>query len=153
MVCCHKDEATGTKGDDMRRTNKMFATGLFLSALIGVSASFGAVASSTTRTNSGGGVTAKVTRLDSEPNGDLRFQVVLDTHSVDLGAYDLKKITILRDRAANVYHPTAVENKGSGHHRSATVTFARPAKSTKQVELVIKDIAGVKERVFQWELE
>lgn len=137
----------------MPRTNKIFLTGLLLSALIGGSASFNAVAAPATRTNSGGGVTVKVTRLDSKATGDLRFQVVLDTHSVDLDAYDLKKLGFLRDRAGKVYQPTGVENKGSGHHRSAIVTFARPARDIKQVDLVIKDIGGVKERVFQWALE
>lgn len=137
----------------MRRTKKMFLTGLLLSAVIGLSASFSAAAAPTTRTNSGGGVTVKVTRLDSKANGDLRFQVVLDTHSVDLDAYDFKKIAILRDRAANVYYPTSVESTGSGHHRSAIVSFAKPANGTKNVELVIQGIAGVKERVFQWELQ
>ena len=94
-----------------------------------------------------------VPRLDSKATDDLRFQIVLDTHSVDLDAYDLKTLAILRDRGGRVYQPARVENKGSGHHRSAIVTFAKPAKDSKQVELVIKDIAGVKERVFRWPLE
>lgn len=137
----------------MRRTKKMFLTGLLLSGVIGLSASFSAAASPTTRTNSGGGVTVKVTPVDLKASGSLRFEVVLDTHSVDLDAYDLKKLTIVRDRAANVYHPTSVESKGSGHHRSATVIFPKPSNNTKQVELVIQGIAGVRERVFPWELQ
>jgi hypothetical protein len=47
----------------------------------------------------------------------------------------------------------SVENKGSGHHREITVSFAKVATGTKRVELVIKDIAGVKERIFRWDLE
>lgn len=135
----------------MRRIIKIGLAGMVLSALIGGGAGFGTAASNATRTNSGGGVTVKVTPVDLKASGDLRFEVVLDTHSVDLDAYDLKSLVILRDRAANVYHPTAVESKGSGHHRSATVIFAKPSNSTKHVELVIRGVAGVKERVFQWE--
>jgi hypothetical protein len=137
----------------MRSINKIGLAGLVLSALIGVGASFGAAASHTTRTNSGGGVIVKVTPLDLKASGDLRFEVVLDTHSVDLDAYDLKRLIVLRDGAANVYHPTSVESKGSGHHRTPTVSFASPSNGNKNIELVIKGIAGVKERIFQWQLE
>jgi len=137
----------------MRRINKIGLAGLVLSALIGGGAGFGTAASDATRTNSGGGVTVKVTPVYLKASGDLRFEVVLDTHSVDLDAYDLKRLIVLRDRAANVYHPTSVESKGSGHHRTATVSFASPSNGNKNIELVIKGIAGVKERIFQWQLE
>lgn len=131
----------------------MFLAGLLLTGLaVGVESS-GAAAAPTTRTDSGGGVTVKVTPVGLKASGALRFEVVLDTHSVDLDAYDLKRLVVLRDRAGNVYHPTSVESKGSGHHRSATVIFPTPSNNTKHVELVIQGVAGIKERVFQWELE
>ncbi len=38
--------------------------------------------------------------------------------------------------------------EGSGHHRSAVVEFDNP--KMKEVEIVIKDVAGVKERVFKF---
>jgi hypothetical protein len=135
------------------RPIKRLWAGVVLTALLGAGESFGATVPNTTRTDSGGGVTVKVTPLDSKTRGDLRFQVVLDTHSVDLDGYDLKSLTILRDGAANIYHPKDVESKGSGHHRQATVTFAKPKDSVKRIELVIKGVAGVHERVFQWDLE
>jgi hypothetical protein len=137
----------------MRRINKIGLAGLVLSALIGGGAGFGTAASNATRTNSGGGVTVKVTPVDLKTKGDLRFQVVLDTHSVNLDAYDFKTIAVLRDDSAKSYSPTAVENKGSGHHREAVLSFPKPSPETKRVELLIKDVAGVKERTFQWELQ
>jgi hypothetical protein len=132
---------------------KVFVAGLVLGGLLGGSEVFGAAATHATRTDSGGGVTVKVTFLDLKASGDLRFQVVLDTHSVNLDGYDLKAISVLRDNAGNTYSPTAVENKGSGHHRETTVSFAKVASGTKRVELVIKDVAGVKERIFRWDIE
>lgn len=132
---------------------RVFVAGLLLSGLLVMSESLGAAASHTTRTDSGGGVTVKVTLLDSKTSGELRFQVVLDTHSVNLDGYDLKSLSSLRDDAGNLYLPTAVENKGSGHHRQSTVLFSKVAPSTKRVELVIKDVAGVKERLFRLNLE
>ena len=131
----------------------MFLAGLLLTGLaVGVESS-GAAASPKTRTHSGGGVTVKVTALDSKTKGDFRFQVVLDTHSVNLDAYDFKTIAVLRDDSAKGYSPTAVENKGSGHHREAVLSFPKPSPETKRVELLIKDVAAVKERTFQWELQ
>ncbi len=131
----------------------VFVAGLLLSGVLGGGESFGATAPHTTRTDSGGGVIVKVTYLNTKTSDDLRFQVVLDTHSVNLDGYDLKTITVLRDDAGNTYLPTAVENKGSGHHRETTVNFARIANGTKRVELVVKGVAGVKERIFRWDLD
>jgi len=141
------------KGEIIVKRLKVIVAGLILSGLLGSGGSFAATASLATRTNSGGGVTVKVTPLDSKTNGDLRFQVVLDTHSVNLDAYDFKTIAVLRDDSAKSYSPTAVENKGSGHHREAVLSFPKPSPETKRVELLIKDVAGVKERTFQWELQ
>jgi hypothetical protein len=141
------------KGESAMKPIKVFLAGLLLSGVLGSGESFGAAASHTTRTDSRGGVTIEVTYLDSKGADDLRFQVLLDTHSVNLDSYDLKTISVLRDEAGNTYLPTAVENKGSGHHREATVRFAKIASGIKRIELVIKDVAGVKERIFRWDLE
>jgi len=84
---------------------------------------------------------------------DPRFQVVLDTHSVALDSYDLKSITVLRDDVGKSYAPTEAENKGSGHHREVTLTFPKVSPDAKRVEIIIKDLAGVKERTFRWNLE
>ena len=79
-----------------------------------------------------------------------RFSITLDTHSVNLDGYDLKALSILRDDTGIVLQPTGVENKGSGHHREVILTFPRPSLKRTWLELVIKDIAGEKERIFRW---
>lgn len=114
---------------------------------------FGAAASNMTQSVAGGGVTTKVTYLNPTSIDDPRFQVVLDTHSVDLDAYDLNTHAVLRDGAGKTYAPVAAENKGGGHHRQVTLIFPKLTQESKRVELVIKDIAGVKERTFVWNLE
>ncbi|MGB7946084.1 MAG: hypothetical protein WCH75_00235, partial [Candidatus Binatia bacterium] len=106
-----------------------------------------------TRTHVGGGVTAKVTYLNPKKNDEPRFQVVLDTHSVNLDAYDLKSITVLRNDTGKSYLPTKVENKGGGHHRQLVLVFSKLAPGSKRLELIIKDIGGVKERTFVFDLE
>lgn len=125
---------------------------VILISLFGIGRSYGAAAPGLTRTHAGGGVTVKVTYLNPEGPEGPRFQVVLDTHSVDLDAFDLKSLTALRDEAGKNYQPTQVENKGGGHHREVTLAFPKSASGAKRPELAIKDIAGVKERSFRWEL-
>jgi hypothetical protein len=130
-----------------------FFAGILLSGLFFSGESFGAAASNSAQTISGGGVIAKVTYLNPGTTDEPLFQVVLDTHSVNLDGYDLKTIIVLRDEAGNTHVPTAVENKGSGHHREAAVGFPKVSSDAKRVELVIKDVAGVKERVFRWNVD
>ena len=91
--------------------------------------------------------------LNPGSNDDPRFQVVLDTHSVGLDGYDLKSITVLRDDTGKSYLPAGAENKGSGHHREITLSFPKVSPEAKRLEIVIKDIAGVKERSFRWDLQ
>jgi hypothetical protein len=133
---------------------KFFVTRLlFLGSLMLAGESFAAPAPGATQTVGGGGVMAKVTFLNPKGADDARFQVVLDTHSVNLDTYDLKSIAVLRDDTGKIYVPTAIENKGGGHHREAVVTFAKLAPGTKRIELIIRDVAGIKERTFVWNLE
>lgn len=101
----------------------------------------------------GGGVTVDVTFLKEHGEGPT-FKVVLDTHSVDLDTYRFEEIVRLRDGRGGEVAPTAVESaEGSGHHREATVRFAWPEPKPKILELVVKGVAGVPERVFRWTAE
>lgn len=60
---------------------------------------------------------------------------------------DFKKNSHLRDSSGKIYQPLSYEGEG-GHHASGTLRF--PKIESKRFELVIKDIAGVNERVFKW---
>lgn len=98
----------------------------------------------------GGGVTVAVTML-AERGDAPTFQVVLDTHSVNLDGYRFEEIVRLRDGRGGELAPAAVEGaEGSGHHREATVRFAWPGPKPKTLELVVKGVAGVQERMFRW---
>jgi hypothetical protein len=136
-------------GGSNMKTVKILLTGLILVGFLRGAEGFGAAAKDATQTVSGGGVTVKVTYL-AQTEHESRFSVVLDTHSVNLDAYDLKALSILRDDTGILFEPTGVENKGSGHHRETILTFPRPSTQRKWLELVIKDIAGEKERTFRW---
>ena len=121
-----------------------------------------AVASLATQRNMGGDVTVEATLLDPKAIGEkLSFRVKLDTHTGSLDEYDLVKISSLRDDQGREFPaPTLEKPEGAGHHRSGMLTFSnqdqdgRPivTHSTKYIELVIKDVAGVAERTFRWDL-
>ena len=123
---------------------------LYFASFVEVGASRAAEGLGPPQTQSGGGVTVKVTYL-AQTAHESQFSVVLDTHSVNLDGYDLKVLSLLRDDTGLTMQPTGAENKGSGHHREIILTFPRPSTERKWLELVIKDIAGAKERTFRWD--
>lgn len=125
---------------------------LYFVGAVNLGAGFAAEGLGPPQTQSGGGVTVKVTYL-AQTEHESKFSVVLDTHSVNLDMYDLRAISLIRDDTGLTMVPTGAANKGSGHHREIVLTFPRPTLDRKWLELVIKDIAGVKERTFRWNRE
>jgi len=126
------------------------AISIFVVALGIASYAFGAASSTSSASNSSGGVTLKATYNAPQPQNQLRFELVLDAQTVNLDRYHLKKIALLRDASGKTHQPLKVEANGSEHHRSAEIYFARPAGGAQEVELVIKELAGVKERVLRF---
>lgn len=101
----------------------------------------------------GGGVVVILTRLPSEGDA-LRFRIEMTTHMRDLDPYRLEQIIRLRDQTGKEIGPLAVEQiMGGGHHRMAVVRFPPPDPRATVVELLVRDVAGVPERVFRWDLQ
>ena len=134
------------------KVQKSFIVVLVLTAVMSASELFGAETGGSVQTVAGGGVTVKVAYLNPGSDDDPRFQVVLDTHSVALDGYDLKSLAYLLDDSGKSHSPKALESKGGGHHRQVVLTFPRLSSQAKRIEVVIKDVAGVKERKFRWDL-
>ena len=130
----------------------ILVTGLLLS--IGPrTASAGEAPTAAKQSVSGGGVTVDVTFLKDRADA-AAFQVVLDTHSGNLDGYRFEEIARLRDGRGGEVAPAAVEGaKGSGHHREATVRFTWPDPRPAGLELLVKGVAGVPERLFRWSLQ
>jgi len=121
------------------------------------SSSFAAAAPSTgTQTNEGGQVTVKAT-WNGASAGPV-FDVALDTHAVDLDGFDLAQLAVLRADGGREVRPTGWDAPKGGHHRSGRLTFPTTtadgttliSAGTRTVELVIRGVAGVPERVFVW---
>lgn len=105
------------------------------------------------QTNDEKAVTVEVTPLNLPQGGtSLDFEVAFNTHSVELD-FDPVKISVLRDDQGHEYPALAWEGPGpTGHHRSGTLRFKVFDHPTNFVEVVIRSVAGVPERVFRWNL-
>ncbi|MCL4417101.1 MAG: hypothetical protein M1268_02840 [Patescibacteria group bacterium] len=80
------------------------------------------------------------------------FQVVLNTHTEELTA-DLVTVSVLIDNQNHVYKPLAWEGDNSGgHHRKGILKFNPISPRPKSLELKIKNVGGVSERSFKWNL-
>jgi len=99
----------------------------------------------------GNGVTVTATLLKEQPGGTA-VKLALDTYFVNLVRYDFEELAILRDDTGKTYPVTAVEQVGSQkpHYRQAVLWFAKVNPEAKMIELIVKDVAGVKERTFHW---
>lgn len=107
-----------------------------------------------TQSNDEQAVTVEVTPLNLATDvASLDFTVVFDTHSVQLN-FDPAAISVLRDDAGREYPVLAWEENGSGsgHHKSGLLRFKAPEQATKFVEVIVRDVADVPERVFRWDL-
>ena len=124
------------------------ATSGLLPGVLGTDQGLGAAPSGFTHTDSGGGVTVNVTYVHPKDTNEIRFEVVMDSHTVNLDPYDLKALSLLRDDTGKNYQPTKLASKGSGHHREFTISFPKISPPAKRMELVIKEVAGIKERMF-----
>ncbi len=105
-----------------------------------------------TQTNFEGSVTVKATPAGIPDGQQWKFKIVLDTHSDEL-SQDLTKIISLTDSAGNVYQPTSWDGSPpGGHHREGELVFNPISPKPKNVTLTVKNIGGIAERSFLWEL-
>lgn len=99
-------------------------------------------------------VTIKVTPVEFGKDVNLwKFDIAFDTHSGSLDQ-DVLQIATLEDDKGNVYKPTDWEGPGpGGHHLEGILVFRPISPKPASIELKIKDIGGVSERSFKWNLE
>ena len=84
------------------------------------------------------------------PLSPSEFQIVINTHSVDLD-FDLAQISTLYDDIGNEYKPLKWEDSVPGsHHREGILKFPEIDKNAKSIKLVITDSAR---REFVWDLK
>jgi hypothetical protein len=82
-----------------------------------------------------------------ESAGLLVFDVLVDTHSVDLSAFNVSSQVSLERDDGIVISAERVESSGSGHHQEFTLYFP---KVEGAIRLVVRDLAGVPRREIVW---
>jgi hypothetical protein len=99
--------------------------------------------------------------LGQAQDGNLTFEMRMNTHSVELDQYQMEKLSFLKDDQGNEYPALGLFSPGGGgHHRYGMLKFAPKAKEGREIagqgrkyfQVIIRDVAGVKERSFRWDL-
>lgn len=75
------------------------------------------------------------------------FKLYFNTHTVDFSNYDFQENVVIRDSQGKEYKALNVAKEGAGHHQSVEIAFPLAASPFK---LVIKNLAGVPAREFNW---
>jgi hypothetical protein len=106
-----------------------------------------------TKTDDQANVTTMVTPLDfSSKLKEWKFNILMDTHSVELDQ-DMIKIAVLVDDNGKEYKPIAWEGtEAGGHHREGVLKFNQITPIPKSVILKISEIGGIM-RSFKWDIK
>ncbi len=98
------------------------------------------------------GLSAATTFLANSKVPFMPLGLAMNTHSVDLG-FDLKSLSVLKTDTGAEIAPSAYQG-GSGHHVTGKLSFpADKLVGAKTLMLIIKNVAGVTERTFTWNLQ
>jgi len=99
------------------------------------------------------GVRVDVRPVQLLPGKPPKFEIRMNTHSGDL-SQDLVAVCTLKDGSGREYRP--LNWNGSppgGHHRSGVLEFPELGDATQSITLVIREVADVPQRVFNWSIE
>jgi hypothetical protein len=138
----------------MKRTTKLISRSVFLIIImvlaLGIVLNAYAYKSITNRESR---VTVDVSPEQLAIGQPIQFQVRMNTHSVEL-SQDIVAISELRDDLGKIYHPLKWQGSPpEGHHRKGLLEFPVLEGSPTSVKLIIKGVADVSERIFEWEIE
>ncbi|OHB00962.1 MAG: hypothetical protein A3E94_00855 [Candidatus Zambryskibacteria bacterium RIFCSPHIGHO2_12_FULL_44_12b] len=87
----------------------------------------------------------------SSQTTEWKFDIVLNTHSVELNQ-DLTEVATIVDDAGKEYKPLRWEGaEAGGHHREGMLVFAPINPYPRYLKLIIKSVGDV-ERLFSWTL-
>ena len=106
-----------------------------------------------TKSNRENGVRVDVTPVEFAPGKPARFQIRISSHSGDL-SQDMVEVSMLRDDKGQEYRPVGWEGSPpGGHHRRGVLEFPSFEGKSKKITLIVRDIANVPERLFEWKIK
>ena len=122
---------------------------ILLWAVVGWLSDVNAYESVTSRANN---VTIDVVPVQLEPGQTAKFEIRMTTHSVEL-SQDIIAVSTLKDDQGGNYQPAKWQGSPpGGHHRQGVLEFPVLKGSPKSARLVIREVAGVPERTFEWKI-
>lgn len=104
----------------------------------------------TVQSSDQGEVSIEATPVVLEPGKEAKFNVVFNTHSVELD-YDLLKLSSLSDDKGNKLAPISWSGGSGGHHLNGELVFPSISAKAKSAQLIIANISGF-DRSFTWNL-
>jgi hypothetical protein len=143
------------------QTRKFRSLSIFLFFLLGAALSsslvgaFSFFGSSLEQVNNEGAVKVSAMYLTPEksPEKGTAFRLTLSTHSVNLDQYDIQKLSFTRVNGGVSQPAVKWIPSGAGHHLKGVLSFAEELPDgSHQIQLIVKNIDGVKERIFKWQL-
>ena len=106
-----------------------------------------------TKSNKQNRVRVDVRPVQLLPGKPAKFEIRMNTHSGDL-SQNLVAVCTLKDSKGREYQPINWDGSPSGgHHRSGVLEFSELAEGAETITLVIREVANVPERVFNWAVE
>lgn len=136
----------------MHRVGMRWLTVLLAAGVLAVTPVAVSAATLVQQTSSDRGVTVRATPRDLSPKAKTwEFEIVLETHSQDLGD-DLKAVSWLIGEGGGRLAPTAWEgDPPGGHHRKGVLRFAPLTPVPAIVELRIMRPGESTPRSFRWQ--
>jgi hypothetical protein len=106
-----------------------------------------------TKSNKQNSVRVDVRPVQLLPGKPAKFEIRMNTHSEDL-SQDLVAACTLKDNSGREYNPTSWDGSPpGGHHRSGVLEFSELGEGAESITLVIREVANVPERIFNWSIE
>ena len=106
-----------------------------------------------TKSNKENRVRVDVRPVQLSPGKPAKFEIRMNTHSGDL-SQDLIAVCTLTDSSGREYRPINWDGSPpGGHHRSGVLEFSDLGGEAKSITLVIREVANVPERIFNWSIE
>jgi hypothetical protein len=106
-----------------------------------------------TRSNRENSVRVDVKPVQLVPGQSARFEVRMNSHSETLGE-DMVAVSSVKDSAGRIYQATAWQgSEPGGHHRTGVLEFPKLENNTESITLIIRKVAKVPERTFEWSVE
>lgn len=103
--------------------------------------------------NEGGNVTVTVKPKNLKIGSKPEFEIQFETHSVDLSFDVAKQASLVDDQGKSIKGAVWNGTPPGGHHRDGTLSFDGTLVGAKSIDLIIKDVAGIAERKFKWNLQ